>query len=117
MIEWYKIIINMKITFVILLIFTTIASELQLDDLPKLPLYVGRGYDVLEGNPLSSKVDPGFEQGIFVFKYNQKKVTEDGRYAIADEVQSHLASSCLFSTKIQTYRGTQSYQSELKTKA
>ena len=107
----------MKITFVILLIFTTIASELQLDDLPKLPLYVGRGYDVLEGNPLSSKVDPGFEQGIFVFKYNQKKVTEDGRYAIADEVQSHQAFSCLFSTKIQTYRGTQSYQSELKTKA
>ena len=50
----------MKITFVILLIFTTIASELQLDDLPKLPLYVGRGYDVLEGNPLSNKVDPGF---------------------------------------------------------
>lgn len=31
-----------------------------LADPRKLPLYVGRGYDLLEGNPLSNKVDPGF---------------------------------------------------------
>ena len=30
--------------------------------LPKLPLYIGKGYNVLLGNPLSSEgVDPGFE--------------------------------------------------------
>lgn len=29
-------------------------------DPPKLPLYVGRGYNLLVGNPLSNQVDPGF---------------------------------------------------------
>lgn len=29
---------------------------------PKLPLYIGKGYDILVGNPLSGEgVDPGFQ--------------------------------------------------------
>jgi hypothetical protein len=29
--------------------------------IPKIPLYIGKGYNILKGNPLSSEgVDPGF---------------------------------------------------------
>jgi len=62
----------MKPIHIVLLLVVTLQSP---TDLPKLPLYIGRGYDLLEGNPLSNKVDPGFSHGIFLFKYNQKKIT------------------------------------------
>ena len=100
----------------VILICVTIAFGQSGNDPTRLPLYIGRGYDVLEGNPLSSKVDPGFEQGIFVLKYTEGKTTEDGRYLVPDEAQSRQVSSCFLSSNTQTYRGTQSYQSELKTK-
>lgn len=33
---------------------------------PKLPMYIGHGYDILRGNPLSGEgVDPGFQHEIF----------------------------------------------------
>jgi hypothetical protein len=86
-------------------------------DPQKLPLYVGRSYDLLSGNPLSDQVDPGFEHSIFEFSYNNKDTTEDGRYLIPDGVSHRKVSSCTFSTDIRTYRGTESYQQELKTKA
>lgn len=38
--------------------------------IPKLPMYIGNGYDVLTGNPLSGEgVDPGFQHEIFEFSY------------------------------------------------
>ena len=38
---------------------TDIETDLQLP--PKLPLFIGKGYDILLGNPFSSGgVDPGF---------------------------------------------------------
>lgn len=84
---------------------------------PKLPLYVGRGYDLLTGNPLSDQVDPGFEHSIFEFSYNDKITTEDQKYLVPDGVSHRKVSSCTFSTDVRTYRGTQSYSEELKTKA
>jgi hypothetical protein len=83
----------------------------------RLPLYVGRSYDLLSGNPLSDQVDPGFEHSIFEFSYNEKDTTEDGKYLVPDGVSHRKVSSCTFSTDIRTYRGTQSYQEALKTKA
>ena len=72
----------------VILICVTIAFGQSGNDPTRLPLYIGRGYDVLEGNPLSSKVDPGFAQGIFVLKYTEGKTTEDGKYLVPDEAQS-----------------------------
>lgn len=86
-------------------------------DPPKLPLYAGRSYDLLTGNPLSNQVDPGFMHSIFDFTYNKKVTTEDGKYLIPDGVSHRKVSSCTFSTDVRTYRGTQSYSEELTTKA
>jgi hypothetical protein len=64
-------------------------------------LYLGRSYDLLTGNPLSSQgVDPGFLHGIFEFSYDKKIITEDGKYLVPDGVSHRRASSCSFSTNI-----------------
>ena len=100
----------------IILTFLVVCA-LCLADLPKLPIYVGRSYDLLEGNPLSDRVDPGFEHSIFEFTYLDQEKTEDGKYLVPDGVSHRKVSSCSFSTDIQTFRGTKSYQEDLKTKA
>jgi hypothetical protein len=39
--------------------------------IPKIPLYIGKGYNILKGNPLSSEgVDPGFQHDVFVYTFN-----------------------------------------------
>lgn len=48
---------------------------LCLEDIPQLPVYVGRSYDLLKGNPLSDRVDPGFYHSIFEFTYNNQEKT------------------------------------------
>ena len=101
----------------ILLCFLALTLLQVTCDPPKLPLYVGRSYDLLTGNPLSDQVDPGFQHSIFEFSYNDKDTTEDGRYLIPDGVSHRKVSSCTFSTDVRTYRGTQSYSEELKAKA
>lgn len=79
-------------------------------DAPKLPLYVGRSYDLISANPLSDHVDPGFAHAIFDFTYKNKNTTEDGKYMIPDGVAHRKVSSCTFATDIHTYRGTKTYQ-------
>lgn len=91
--------------------------SLAVNEPQRLPLYVGRSYDLLTGNPLSDQVDPGFDHSIFEFSYNNKATTEDGKYLVPDGVSHRKVSSCSFSTDVRTYRGTQSYQEDLKTKA
>lgn len=95
----------------VVLVLTAVSSQLEL---PKLPLYVGRSYNLLEGNPLSDQVDPGFQHSIFQFTYNDSETTEDGKFLIPDGVSHRKVSSCSFSTDVQTYRGTKSYQENLK---
>ena len=102
-----------ELKIILLLCFGLLASA-QLEDIPKLPLYVGRSYNLLEGNPLSDRVDPGFEHSIFQFSYNDGERTEDGKFLVPDGVSHRRVSSCSFSTDVQTYRGTKSYQEELK---
>ena len=80
-------------------------------------MYVGRSYNLLMGNPLSNEVDPGFMDSIFDFTYKKNLTTDDGKYLIPDGVSHRKVSSCSFSTSTQTYRGTKSYQDELKTEA
>lgn len=75
----------MQYKFCIILGLFLVTLQAFADPPRKLPIYVGRGYDLLEGNPLSNKVDPGFSQGIFAFNYNKEKTTDDDRYLIPDE--------------------------------
>ena len=84
-------------------------------DLPRIPLYT-RSYHLLEGNPLTDQVDPGFMSGIFAFTYNQNETTEDGKYRVPDGMNHRKVASCAFSSTVKTYRGTASYQQELQKK-
>jgi len=64
-----------QVKIFILLLLVAVPTYLQVDDTPKLPIYVGRSYDLLTGNPLSDQVDPGFMHSIFEFTYNNKETT------------------------------------------
>ena len=92
------------------LVLIVLASADKLGTPPKLPMYVGRSYNLLEGNPLNNAIDPGFEHAIFDFTYTKQQTTEDGKFLVPDGVANRKASSCSFSTNVQTYRGTKSYQ-------
>ena len=90
----------------------------SLAETPKLPVYIGRGYNLLQGNPLSDTgVDPGFNHEIIQFTYNTGETTEDNRYLLPDNISHRKTTSCSFSTAISQFTGTESYQSDLKTKA
>lgn len=84
---------------------------------PVISHYAGTGYNLLKGNPLTDSVDPGFTTQIFNFTYHNQNTTHDGKYTIPDNVSYVDVTSCVFTSSAQTYRGTQSYQSELSAKA
>lgn len=44
-------------------------------NIPKLPLFIGRGYNILTGNPLNEGVDPGYQHEIFKFSYKKNSTT------------------------------------------
>ena len=67
-----------------------------------MPLYMGRSYNLLEGNPLTDHVDPGFMHDLFEWTYNKKETTEDGKYMLPDKVGHRKVSSCAFSTSTST---------------
>ena len=57
--------INLLLTVFVLINIWGVSSTL-----PKLPLFIGKGYNILLGNPLSGEgVDPGFQHVIFEFTY------------------------------------------------
>lgn len=60
----------MKILFVF--IYIGLAFTQTLEDPPKMPIFVGRAYDLLKGNPLNNEIDPGFLNPIFSFTYNNR---------------------------------------------
>lgn len=66
----------MKQQYIIALLIVIVLSEAQVNEIPKLPLFIGKGYDILAGNPLSSEgVDPGFQHEIFEFSYSNNETT------------------------------------------
>jgi len=38
-------------------------------------MFVGKGYDLLQGNPLSKEVDPGYRHPIIKFTYDNSETT------------------------------------------
>lgn len=94
----------------LILVSIALVFTIEIGDPPKLPMFVGRSYDLLKGNPLSNEIDPGFLSPVFAYTYNNGETTSDGRYLIPDGISHHKVSSCAFSTEIKTYRGSKSYQ-------
>ncbi len=85
------------------------------EELPKLPVFIGRSYNILEGNPLVDQMDPGFKYPIFQFTYQEQQTTEDGTYLVPDDVLARQLYSCSFSSNVEIFRGTKSYQNRLNT--
>lgn len=80
---------------------------------PKISEYLGRGYDIYLGNPLMGEVDLGFKYEVIDLAYNGKK-TEDNKFLIPDKISARKISSCSFKSDASEFRGTQSYQDQLK---
>ncbi len=81
---------------------------------PRIPSYLGRGYDVVFGNPSTDSVDPGFRYDVIVFDYKTGATTEDRSFSIPDGVSPQKTQSCTYISQVSEFRGTQSYQNDLK---
>jgi hypothetical protein len=75
---------------------------------------LGKGYDLVFGNPITNIVDPGFRYEVVAFDYKSEITTEDGKFIIPDGISYSQVQSCSFSSTVREFRGTQSYQNELK---
>ncbi len=66
---------------VIVMILMILACSIK-----KLPEYLGRGYNIMVGNPFTNSKDEGFtnKYNPFVLTYNLNKMTSDGSYLIPD---------------------------------
>ena len=60
----------MKISLIFICV--RLALTQTLEDPPKIPIFVGRAYDLLKGNPQNNEIDPGFLNPIFAFTYNNR---------------------------------------------
>ena len=65
-----------------------------------MPVYLGIGYNLLTGNPLSKSVDTGFGHPIFKVTYSKNETTSDNRYLIPDGMSHRIVSSCSFDTSV-----------------
>lgn len=114
--------IQKALTLLLLSIVLSSAAFIETDEkltailgIPKIPMYVGSSYHILYGNPKSEYgLDPGFYHPVFEFSYTKNKTTEDEKFVIPDETTSHRMSTCSFTTEVNSFRGTQSYQEDLK---
>lgn len=95
--------------FIIVCYATLIQNEEQTSEvsaLPLVPLYVGRGYYVLYGNPKSGKkIDPGFLEQAFEFTYLKNYSTPDNRYLVPDQAISQGLESCSLTSTVNEFRG------------
>jgi hypothetical protein len=81
--------------------------------MPKLPVYLGIGYNLLKGNPLDNRVDEGFANPIYKVAYTQNQTTTDNKYIVPDNMTHRIVSSCSFNSDVKEYRGTQSYKKSI----
>ncbi len=87
-------------------IFAILGYALHLEAyVPKLPIYIGEGYNIYEGNPMTNMIDPGFTMPIFDFSFDKGEKTEDGRFRLPDYTLSRQLSSCSYDAKVKSYKG------------
>ena len=90
-----------------------LTEETDVNLIPKMPVYLGIGYNLLKGNPLDDHVDEGFAHPIYKVTYHKNQTTTDNRYIVPDNITHRVVSSCSFATAITEHRGTMSYQKSL----
>ncbi|XP_048745128.1 uncharacterized protein LOC125658081 isoform X2 [Ostrea edulis] len=80
--------------------------------------YIGRGYDLYKGNPLSDEgvVDQGFRLPIMDLPYTHK-FTADGEYRVPDNVDVIAESSAKFGSSLYSVQSESDYKSMLSVDA
>lgn len=78
-----------------LLLLCLLASAISMK---RLPEYLGRGYNIMVGNPFTNSKDEGFtnKYNPFVLSYDQGKTTSDGSFLIPDNSQPLTLNDCNF---------------------
>jgi hypothetical protein len=72
--------------------------------------YTALGYDVVQGNPLSTLTDPGWkEEYIFDLTFNSNN-TYDGKYSVPDYLNVVDTSACSYQGSSYTMSDASSYQ-------
>jgi len=74
--------------------------------------FLGAGYDLLSGNPLSTTGlgDPGFRINVFDWSFKQGLTTSDGKYKIADQTRSRPFKTCKSTMHSKTYNSAYTYK-------
>lgn len=107
---------NYSIIFIVLLLVSplhVIAQDCS-NNTPKIPSYLGKGYDIVYGNPSTNTIDPGFRYEVIAFDYKDGITTEDKKFLLPDGISFQKSQSCSYSSSVSEFRGTQSYQNDLK---
>ena len=97
-----------------LLVITLSLTTLVLSKKPTLPNigFLGRGYDLVVGNPqpsVTDGVDHGWLSQVMNLTYNDGDTTSDQRYSIPDGTEGESESGCDFAGKANINHGEQSY--------
>ena len=110
----------LKLIFITLLVISSLGFKIITDDedkkeltMARIPSYLGKGYHLIKGNPLSDKIDTGFRTEIFEFTFSKNLTTDDGKYLIPDHTHSSVSVACSLDAKSTKYSGTQEYQQSL----
>lgn len=79
--------------------------------------FLGRGYDVIQGNPLATDGlgDPGYRVHLFEWTYDDNKMTTDGHWRIADKTDSETFSVCSTAMQQNMFNSFYTYQQLIKT--
>ena len=108
-------------TLLLVLLLTVFTSSFVMEtdqkeavNAQRIPSFLGKSYNLLKGNPLADKIDPGFGYTIFDFAYTQSRTTDDGRYMVPDFTNPTDATSCSLETHAEAFSGTLSYQQYLR---
>lgn len=83
---------------------------------PILPLFIGRGYDLLRGNPSADSIDPGFRSEVMKYTFDEGKTTQDGKYSIPDQSSVYDSTSCSLDAVSKEFTGMTNYQKILDTR-
>ncbi len=86
-------------------------------NIPKIPSNLGKGYDIVFGNPSSNNVDPGFKFDVVAFDFKDGATTDDKKFLVPDGIVFQKSPPSTYNSAVGEFRGTQSYQNDLKLNA
>ena len=99
---------------VVLLLFLPNAKFQPSD---RIPVKIGRGYDILKGNPLSDGEDPGVKSAqIIKLNFDNSKSTSDGKFLIPDEIDGIQQSQCSNDDTLSEIDSMKEYSQKLSEK-